>query len=207
MFSGVKKRVIIQKNSLNIFPLNKEKPRILVKFVFFQKFLKAYTISQDEQLFRIAAYLRKNGLNLLDYHLKTLIQTGWSYIENSGDFITKARNLGSSPRCYFTGGSGFVPQQPTWDRINSSYGSRWYYRRTYYFYEWTFNDGRFCFENKFFEFNRQIKQQSPGAAIGTQFAPPCVRLLIEKIVFLKTQELQHLVWFRYIEKSFLYLDT
>ena len=96
-----RKRVIIQKNSLNIFPLNKEKPRILVNFIFFQKFLKAYTISQDDQLFRIAAYLRKNGLNLLDYHWKTLMQRGWSYIENSGDFITKARNLGSIPEILF----------------------------------------------------------------------------------------------------------
>ena len=65
----------------------------------------------------------------------------------------------------------------------------------------------FVLKNNFFEFNGQIKQQSPGAAIGTQFAPPCVRLLIKKIAFLKTQELQHLVWFRYIEKNFLYLDT
>ena len=65
----------------------------------------------------------------------------------------------------------------------------------------------FVLKNNFFEFNGQIKQQSPGAAIGRQFAPPCVRLLIEKIVFPKTQELQHLVWFRYIEKFFLYLDT
>ena len=51
-------------------------------------------MSQDDQFFRIAAYLRNNGLNLLDYHLKTLMQRGWSYIENSGDFMTKARNLG-----------------------------------------------------------------------------------------------------------------
>ena len=185
MFSGVKKRVIIQKNSLNIFPLNKEKPRILVNFIFFQKFLKAYTISQDDQLFRIAAYLRKNGLNLLDDHLKTLIQRGWSYIENSDDFITKARNL------------GLIALTEVGDTTE----------------EHTISTNQlltmvdFVLKNKFFEFNGQIKQQSPGAAIGTQFAPPCVRLLIEKIVFLKTQELQHLVWFRYIEKSFLYLDT
>ena len=96
-----RKRIIIQKNSLNIFPLNKEKPRILVNFIFFQKFLKAYTMSQEDQLFRIAAYQRKNGLNLLDYHLKTLMQRGWSYIENSRDFITKARNLGSIPEMIF----------------------------------------------------------------------------------------------------------
>ena len=51
-------------------------------------------MSQGTQLFQLAAYLRKNGLNLLDYHLKTLMQRGWSYIKNLGDFMTKARNLG-----------------------------------------------------------------------------------------------------------------
>ena len=101
MFSGLKKKGYNTEKQLKYFPLNKEKPRILVNFIFFQKFLKAYTISQDDQLFRIAAYLRKNGLNLLDYHLKTLMQRGWSYIENSGDFITKARNLGSIPEILF----------------------------------------------------------------------------------------------------------
>ena len=65
-------------------------------------------MSQDDQLFQTAAYLQKNGLNLFDYHLKTLMQRGWSYIKNLGDFMTKAGNLG-----YFTGGSGFVPQQAT----------------------------------------------------------------------------------------------
>ena len=65
----------------------------------------------------------------------------------------------------------------------------------------------FVLKNNFFEFNGQIKQQIPGAVIGTQFAPPCVCLLIEKIALLETQELQHLVWFRYIENIFLYLDT
>ena len=50
----------------------------------------------------------------------------------------------------------------------------------------------FVLKNNFFEFNGQIKQQIPGAIIGTQFAPSCVCLLIEKTAFLENQELQHL---------------
>ena len=56
--------------------MNKGKPRIFVNFISFQKFLKGYAMSQGNQLFQLAAYLRKNGLNLLDYHLKTLMQGG-----------------------------------------------------------------------------------------------------------------------------------
>ena len=33
----------------------------------------------------------------LDYHLKPLMQMGWSYIKDSGDFIKKTRNPGSIP--------------------------------------------------------------------------------------------------------------
>ena len=98
-----RKRVIIEKNSLNIFLLNKGKPRIFVNFISFQKFLKGYAMSQGNQLFQLAAYLRKNGLNLLDFHLKTLMQGGgeWTYIEDLGEFMTKAHNLGWIPEMLF----------------------------------------------------------------------------------------------------------
>ena len=33
----------------------------------------------------------------LDYHLKPLMQRGWSYIKDSGDFIKNTRNSGSIP--------------------------------------------------------------------------------------------------------------
>ena len=34
---------------------------------------------------------------MLGYHLKPLIQRGWSYIKDLGDFLKKTRNLGSFP--------------------------------------------------------------------------------------------------------------
>ena len=63
----------------------------------------------------------------------------------------------------------------------------------------------FVLKNNYFEFNGQIKQQISGTAIGTKFAPPYACLFMDKIetAFLETQELQPLVWFRYIALSYL----
>ena len=64
----------------------------------------------------------------------------------------------------------------------------------------------FILKNNYFEFNGQIKQQFSGTAIGTMFAPPYAYLFMDKIeiAFLETQELQTLVWFRYIDNIFLF---
>ena len=63
MFSSLKKRVTLQKNNFNIFPMNREKPQTLVNFISFQKFIKDCIMSQDNLLFRIAAHPQKNARN------------------------------------------------------------------------------------------------------------------------------------------------
>ena len=63
----------------------------------------------------------------------------------------------------------------------------------------------FVLKNNYFEFNGQIQQSISSTAIGTKFAPPYACLFMDKIetAFLETQELQPLVWFRYIDDIFL----
>ena len=62
----------------------------------------------------------------------------------------------------------------------------------------------FVLKNNYFEFNGSIKQQLSGTAIGTKFAPPYACIFMDKLEtnFLKTQTLQPLVWFRYIDDVF-----
>ena len=62
----------------------------------------------------------------------------------------------------------------------------------------------FVLKNNYFKFNGQIKQQIFGTTISTKFAPTYAWLFVDKIEtsFLKTQELQPLVWFRYIDNIF-----
>ena len=62
----------------------------------------------------------------------------------------------------------------------------------------------FVLKNNIFEFNGKVKKQVAGTAIGTKFAPPYACIYMDEIEteFLKTQELQPLVWFRYIDDIF-----
>ena len=66
----------------------------------------------------------------------------------------------------------------------------------------------FVLKNNYVEFNKQIKQQIFGTAIDTKFALPYACLFMDKIetAFIETQDLQPLVWFRYIDDIF-YQDT
>ena len=62
----------------------------------------------------------------------------------------------------------------------------------------------FVLKKNLFEFNSKIKQQVSGTAIGTKFAPPYACLFMDKFEtsFLETQQLQPLVWFRYLDDIF-----
>ena len=56
---------------------------------------------------------------------------------------------------------------------------------------------KFVLKN-YFQFNGKVKQQISGTAIGTKFVPPyaCISS------FLETQEMNPLLWFRYIDDIF-----
>ena len=62
----------------------------------------------------------------------------------------------------------------------------------------------FVLENNYFEFNGDVKKQISGAVIGTKFTPPyvCNLWMILKTIFLQSQSLLTLVWFRYIDDIF-----
>ena len=71
-----------------------------------------------------------------------------------------------------------------------------------------FNDivkmAEFVLKNNILEFNGKVKQQTAATAIGTKFSPryACIYMDEVETEFLKTQELQPLVWFRYIDDIF-----
>ena len=64
----------------------------------------------------------------------------------------------------------------------------------------------FRLKNNIFEFNRKVKQQVSGTAIGTNLAPlyACIYMDEVETAFLNTQELQPLVWFSYIDIFFIW---
>ena len=116
------------------------------------------------------------------------MQKGWSYIKDSGDFLKKIPNLGSIPENAILVMADVVGLYPSIPHEAGLKALR-----------------EVILKNNYFEFNRHIKQQISGPAIGTTFAPPYACLFMDKIetAFLETQELQPLVWSRYIDDIFL----
>ena len=132
------------------------------------------------------------------------MQSSWSYIKDSGDFLIKIKQiknvLGNSilvtanvvglyPSILHQLGlktleealeKGQSKQICTDDLIKLA---------------------KFALQNNYFEFNGEVKQQISGTAIGIKFAPPYTCILMDQVEykFLKTQQNQSLVSFRYID--------
>ena len=62
----------------------------------------------------------------------------------------------------------------------------------------------FVLKNNYFEFNSSFKNQISGTAIGTKFASPYACIFMDYIEreFLKNEEIQPWIWFRYIDDIF-----
>ena len=62
----------------------------------------------------------------------------------------------------------------------------------------------FVLKNNYFEFGNKIKQQISGTANGTKFDPTyaCIFMSDLETKFLESQQLQPLVWLRYIDDIF-----
>ena len=60
---------------------------------------------------------------------------------------------------------------------------------------------KFVLKNNLFEFNNKVFQQISGTAIGTKFTPPYACIYMDRVEqdFLKIQELQPLLWLRFID--------
>ena len=132
------------------------------------------------------------------------MQSDWSYIWDSGDFIDKIKRIRKVPQGSFLVTADVVglylsiPHKEGILALKSKLEEQTSSKIPT-------NDlvklAEFVLKNNFFEFNNEIKQQISGTAIGTKFAPPyaCIYMDKTKIDFLKTQELQPFLWLRYID--------
>ena len=134
------------------------------------------------------------------------MQSGWSYIQDSGDFTDKIKRIGKVPEGSFLVTGDVVSLYPSIPHkegilaLKSKLEEQTSKIPT--------NDlvklAEFVLKNNFFEFNNQIKQQISGTAIGTKFAPPYACIYMDKTEtdFLKMQEIQPFVWLKYIDNIF-----
>ena len=145
----------------------------------------------------------------LDFHLKSLMQSGWSYIHDSGDFIDKMKRIGKVPEGYFLVTADVVGLNPSIPHKEGILALRSKLEEQTSSKIPT-NDlaklAAFILISNFFEIKNKIKQQISGIAIETKFAPPyaCIYMDKTETIFFKKQKLQLFVWLRYIDDSFLF---
>ena len=128
-------------------------------------------------------------------------------MKDSGDFIKKTRNFGSIPENAISVTADVLGLYPSIAHEARLKALREVLdKREQYTIPTSelIRMADFVLKNNYFEFNGQIKQQIAGTAIGTKFAPPYACLFIDEIetAFLEIQELQPLVWLRYIDDIF-----
>ena len=146
----------------------------------------------------------------MGHHLKPVIQKGLSCIRDSQHFLEQIKTIGSVPKNailvtadvvglylnihHQAGLKAFqealekrdIRKIPTEDLMKMA---------------------EFVLNNNIFEFNSKTYQQK--SAIGTKFAPPyaCIYMHEVEQKFLETQSKKPLIWLRYIDDIFFYLDS
>ena len=123
----------------------------------------------------------------LDYHLKPVMQSGRSYIKDSGDFLKKMKNLGSLPEnAILVTGDVFglypgIPHEAGLQALEEILENRDYKEIST---DKLVKMAQFVLKNNFSEFSN-VFQQISGTAIGTKFAPPYTNIFMDQIEFIK----------------------
>ena len=97
MISSLKKRDYVTEKQLKYFCWEYTKATNFCKLYFLSKIHERLHNVPGQPFISNCVTPTDKCSELLDYHLKPLMQRGRSYIKDSGDFIKKIRNLGSIP--------------------------------------------------------------------------------------------------------------
>ena len=135
------------------------------------------------------------------------MQSDWSYIRDSDDFIDKTKRIGKIPEGSFLVTADVVslyPSIPYSEGISDLKQKLEEQRSTKFSTNGLVKLPEFVLNNIFFEFRDKVKQQISRTAIETKLTPPYVWIYIDKTEtgFLKTQDLQPFIWLRYTADIF-----
>ena len=135
------------------------------------------------------------------------MQNGKSYISDSGHFLEKIKNISTLPEnatLVTTDVVGLYPSIP--HQVGSSTPQEALENRSVKKIpsENLIEMAEFVLKNNLFKFNNKVFQQISGIAIGTKFAPPYACIYMDRVEqdILETQELQPLLWLRFIDDIF-----
>ena len=120
----------------------------------------------------------------LDYHLKSVMQEGKSYIKDTGDFLQKIKKINAIPEnailvtADVVGLYPSIPHQAGLEALREALNKR---KSQNVPTEKLVKMAEFVLKNNYFEFSDKVFQQISGTAIGTKFAPPYACIFMDQV--------------------------
>ena len=208
MFLNLKRKGSISEKEMEYFVYDYKNASNLGKLYFLPKIHKRLSNVPGRPVISNCGAPTEKASNILDYHLKLVMQRSWSYIKDSGDFLEKIKRISNIPddgilvTADFVGLYLSIPHELGLKALEEALEKR---EPIQISTSGLVKMDKFVLQNNYFEFfNRETKQNISGTAIGTKFAPPYACIFMDQVEseFLKTQIHQPLVWFRYIDDIF-----
>ena len=97
MFKNLRRKGIILEKELKYLSLEYKKATNLGKLYLLHKIHKRLKNVPGRPVISNCRAPTEKVPKFFDHHLKSVMQNGWSYIKDSGDFLKKIRNVGNIP--------------------------------------------------------------------------------------------------------------
>ena len=175
MFKNLRRKGVISEKELKYFSFEYKKATNLGKLYLLPKIHKRLKNVPGRPVISNCGTPTEKVSEFLDHHLKPVMQSGWSYIKDSGDFLKKIKNVGNIPEnailvtADVVGLYPNIPHNAGLKVLSNMLEAREHKAVST---EDLVKMARFVLENNYFEFNGDVKKQISGTAIGTKFAPP-----------------------------------
>ena len=202
-FRGHKTKGFIAEKELKYFTYEYKKTCNLGKMYLLPKIYKRLSDVPGRPVISNYGMPTEKVSEFLDYELRPVMQKGKSYIRDSGHFLKKIKNITLPENAILVTADVVslypsIPHQAGLSALKEALENRSVKKIPT---ENLIKMAEFVLKNNLFEFNSKVFQQISGTAIGTKFAPPYACIYMDRVEqdFLETQELQPLLWLRYID--------
>ena len=207
MFLNLKRKGLISQKELKYFTYEFKKSTNLGKLYLLPKIHKRLSDVPGRPVISNCGTPTEKASEFVDFHLKPIMQNGWSYIRDSNDFINKIKNLKNIPSNSILVTAdvvGLYPSIPHESGLNAIKEALENRARKSVPTSDILKMLKFVLKNNYFEFNGNVKQQLSSKAIGTKCGSPYACIFTDKVGknFLESQKLKLMVWFQYIDGIF-----
>ena len=205
-FKELKRMGCISDKTLKYFTYEFKKATNLGKFYLLPKIHKRLESVPGRPIISNCGAPTEKASEFLDFHQKSIMQNGTSYIKDSNDFKSKIKNIDIPNDALLVtadvvGLYPGIPHEAGLSALKEALNKRTCQEIPT---ENLIKMAEFFLKNNFFEFNTNVYQQILVTAIGTKFAPPyaCIFKDLLEIKFLENLNLKPLVWLSYIDDIF-----